>query len=130
MRLLLDSCTFLWLIWDEPELSQEARARIADPRNEVYLSSISVWEILLKHQGGRLALSKRIDPERFYIEQREAHRVIPLPLDEEAVAQMIKLPPLHRDPFDRMLICQAIAHGLVVCTPDRAIQQYPVRTLW
>ena len=130
MRLLLDSCTFLWLIWDEPELSQEIRAHIADPHNEVYLSSISVWEILLKHQAGRLALSKPIDPERFYIEQREAHHIAPLPLTEEAVAQMIKLPPLHRDPFDRMLICQAIAYGLVVCTPDRAIQQYPVRTLW
>lgn len=130
MKLLLDSCTFLWLIWDEPELSHEARLRIADPRNEVYLSAISLWEILLKHQAGRLALPKPIDPERFYIEQREAHRIAPLPLAEEAVVQMVKLPALHRDPFDRMLICQAIAHGLVVCTPDRAIQQYPVRTLW
>jgi PIN domain nuclease of toxin-antitoxin system len=130
VKLLLDSCTFLWLIWDEPELSHEARLRIADPRNEVYLSAISLWEILLKHQAGRLALPKPIDPERFYIEQREAHRIAPLPLAEEAVVQMVKLPALHRDPFDRMLICQAIAHGLVVCTPDRAIQQYPVRTLW
>lgn len=130
MRLLLDSCTFLWLIWDEPELSHEARTRIADPRNEVYLSSIALWEILLKHQAGRLTLAKPIDPARHYIEQREAHRIAPLPLTEEAVAQMIKLPPLHRDPFDRILICQAIAHGLVVCTPDRAIQQYPVRTVW
>lgn len=130
MRLLLDSCTFLWLIWDEPELSEKARIHIADPHNEVYLSSISVWEILLKHQAGRLALFKPVDPERFYIEQREAHRIAPLPLTEEAVAQMVKLPPLHRDSFDRMLVCQAIAHGLVVCTPDRAIQQYPVRTLW
>jgi PIN domain nuclease of toxin-antitoxin system len=130
VRLLLDSCTFLWLIWDEPELSHEARIQIADPRNEVYLSSISLWEILLKHQAGRLALAKPIDPERYYVEQREAHRIAPLPVTEEAVVQMIKLPLIHRDPFDRMLICQAIAHGLVVCTPDRSIQQYPVRTLW
>ncbi|MFN3920549.1 MAG: type II toxin-antitoxin system VapC family toxin, partial [Methylohalobius sp.] len=79
MRLLLDSCTFLWLIWDEPELSQKARAHIANPVNEVYLSPISLWEILLKHQAGRLALSRAVDPERYYIEQREAHRIAPLP---------------------------------------------------
>lgn len=130
MRPLLDSCTFLWLLWDEPELSQDTRASIADPHNEVYLSSISLREILLKHQASCLALSQPIDRERYDVEQREAHRLAPLPLTEEAVAQMIKVPPLHRDPFDRMLIRQAIAHGLVICTPDRAIQQYPVRTLW
>jgi PIN domain nuclease of toxin-antitoxin system len=130
VRLLLDSCTFLWMIWDEPELTARARALIADPRNEVYLSAISLWEILVKHQAGRLELRQPVEPARFYAAQREAHRISPLPLEEEAVAQLTKLPNLHRDPFDRMLICQAIAHGLAVLTPDAAIQRYPVRTVW
>jgi len=130
VRLLLDSCAFLWMIWDEPELTARARALIADPRNEVYLSAISLWEILVKHQTGRLELRQPVEPARFYAEQREAHRISPLPLEEEAVAQLAKLPNLHRDPFDRMLICQAIAHGLAVLTPDAAIQRYPVRTVW
>ncbi len=130
MRLLLDSCTFLWLIWDEPELPPTARDAIADAGNQIFLSTASLWEITVKHLAGRLVLRRAVDPARFYVEQRQAHGVDPLPIEEDAVAQLPKLPALHRDPFDRMLICQAIAHGLTVLTPDEAIRRYPVRTFW
>ncbi len=62
--------------------------------------------------------------------QRKAHGIEPLPIDEEAALHVARLPNLHRDPFDRMLVAQAVLHGLVVMTPDDAIRQYAVRTLW
>lgn len=131
MRLLLDSCTFLWLVGQRAALPEPVREAIADPDNDCFLSAASLWEILIKHRGGRLEIDSRgLPAERFLIEQREAHGVDPLPVDEQAVAQLPKLPDLHRDPFDRILICQAITHGLTLVTPDEAIRRYPVRTMW
>jgi PIN domain nuclease of toxin-antitoxin system len=130
VSLLLDTCTFLWLITDDPALSAPARAAIEDPANAVYVSAASLWEMLVKHRLGRLTISVATAPAQYLVAQRDRHGLESLPITEEAVTQLPKLPELHRDPFDRILICQAIAHGLVVCTPDRAIQQYPVRTVW
>jgi PIN domain nuclease of toxin-antitoxin system len=128
---LLDSCSFLWLIGQSSELSSAAREAIAAPENTCFVSSAALWEILIKHQAGRLHIEAGgSPPERFLIEQRAAHGIEPLAIDEEAVAQLPKLPALHRDPFDRILICQAIAEGLIIVTPDEAIRRYPVRTLW
>jgi PIN domain nuclease of toxin-antitoxin system len=69
-------------------------------------------------------------PERFIPFQRESHGIAALPLDEEATLYLNRLPAHHRDPFDRMLICQAIVDGLMILTPDELITQYPVRTTW
>ena len=128
MRLLLDTVAFLWLVADPDELSRRAREAVVDPANEVFLSAVSTWEIVVKHALRRLPLPEPID--RFIPTQRDRHGVDSLPLDEESTLQLARLPALHRDPFDRMLICQAIAHGLVIVTPDRDVQRYPVRTLW
>lgn len=88
------------------------------------LSVVSVWEISVKHSLGKLALPTPLD--RFISTQRELHGISVLPLDERAVFHLHKLPSLHRDPFDRMLICQAIEHGLVLVTVDEAVRRYPV----
>jgi len=128
MKLLLDTCTFLWVIKDAAELSDTAKVLFSDPENEIYLSSISMWEILVKYQLGRLPLPQQ--PEQFLIEQRKLHRIEPLPLQEEAIMQLIRLPEYHKDPFDRMLICQAITHKLAILTPDQTIKQYPIHTIW
>jgi len=128
MRLLLDTCTFLWIAAGSNELSDPARAAYADPANEVLLSAVSAWEIAMKNVLGKLPLPEA--PVRYIPAVRSRHRISPLALDEEAALQLPKLPGLHRDPFDRMLVCQAIAHGLDIVTPDPAITQYPVRTLW
>lgn len=128
MRVLLDTCTFLWLAADAPQLSSRARDLFQDPANEVYLSSVAPWEIAVKYSLGRLPLPT--PPERFVPAQRERHGIAPLPLDEESVLQAHRLPALHRDPFDRMLVCQAIVHGMAILTPDPLVVQYPVRTLW
>jgi PIN domain nuclease of toxin-antitoxin system len=128
MKLLLDTCTFLWLAADADGLSRQARELFRDPAHEVYLSSVAAWEIGVKYALGRLPLPAA--PERFVPSQREHHGISELPLDEESVLQAHRLPSLHRDPFDRMLICQAIVHGMAILTPDPLIAQYPVRILW
>lgn len=98
------------------------------PDNRVFLSAVSVWEIAVKHALDRLRLS---DPPDVWVpRERARHGIDPLPVDEEAVLQLPRLPGLHRDPFDRMLVCQAIAGGLVLLTPDRDVVQYPVRSRW
>jgi PIN domain nuclease of toxin-antitoxin system len=111
-----------------PELSERARDLFSDPSNDVYLSAVSVWEIALKHFLGRLTLPE--PPDVFIPAQRNQHDVEPLALEEEAALHSIRLPLLHRDPFDRMLICQALVHGLVILTPDELIRRYPVRSMW
>lgn len=128
MKLLLDTCTFLWVTADSSELSANARRLFSDPANEVFLSVASAWEIIVKNKLGRLPLPE--PPHEFIPKYRQLHEIAPLSLAEEAVLQLSRLPDYHKDPFDRILICQAIADGLVILTPDRHITQYPVRTAW
>lgn len=128
MKLLLDTCTFLWVVAGDAALSGKVRQLFADPANEVYLSVISAWEIALKNALGKLPLPR--PPATFVPEQRARHQIESLTLDEGAALTVARLPDLHRDPFDRMLTAQAIVGGLTVLTPDPLIQQYPVPTLW
>lgn len=127
MKLLLDTCTFLWLAGGGT-LSAGAAAGVRDPANDVLLSAVSVWEICSKHRAGRLPLPE--SPDRLIPTERGLRGVEELAFDEASALQVLRLPPLHRDPFDRMLISQAIAHGLAIVTPDPAISQYPVRVVW
>ena len=128
MKLLLDTCTALWAAIDAPQLSRNARELFKDPGNEAYLSAISAWEICLKYAMGKLPLPS--PPEVFIPELRKQGILQSLPVDEAATLHLNRLPALHRDPFDRMLICQAIAEGMVIVTPDENIRRYPVRTAW
>ncbi|MCP4749812.1 MAG: type II toxin-antitoxin system VapC family toxin [Proteobacteria bacterium] len=128
MKILLDTCTFLWIITDDSRLSQKARSLFRNQDSEVFLSAVSAWEITLKNGLGRLDLPK--SPEQYIPEQRERHQISSLDLKEEATFYLSKLPDLHKDPFDRILICQAIVADLVILTPDQLITQYPLRTSW
>ena len=128
MRLLLDTCTFLWIAAGSNELSDRASAAYADPANEVFLSAVSAWEIAIKNALGKLPLPEA--PVRYIPAVRSRHGISPLALDEEAALQLPKLPGLHRDPFDRMLVCQALASGFTILTPDREISAYPVKVAW
>lgn len=128
MKVLLDTCTFLWVAGEPGRLSPEARDMFRDPGNEVFLSAASVWEISVKYGLGRLPLPE--PPSRYLPDLRERHGVLSLPIDEEAASQVAALPHPHRDPFDRMLVCQALVGGMVILTPDPLIAEYPVRTRW
>jgi PIN domain nuclease of toxin-antitoxin system len=126
MKLLLDTCTFIWLLTGERPLP--ARVRTALATGEVYLSTVCAWEMALKFTKGQLRLSE--PPERLVPAARARYGFASLAIDEESALHVVKLPPLHRDPFDRMLVSQAIVHGLTIATSDPAILQYPARTIW
>jgi len=127
MRILLDTHIFLWFISNDIRLSTDVRDSIRDLDNEVYLSAVSVWEAIVKYQLGKLSLPEH--PETYLPKQRNLHQILSLDLDESSVAQLAKLPPLHRDPFDRMLICQALQNDLTIATVDGAVRAYSVRVM-
>jgi PIN domain nuclease of toxin-antitoxin system len=128
LRLLLDTCTFLWAVDGHARLTETAREAIANPDNEVYLSAVSAWEIAVKQARGNLTLTE--PASRYVPKYRKSLGVLELPLDESSALEVGRLPAMHKDPFDRMLVCQAIAHGLTIVTPDPLITQYPARTVW
>jgi PIN domain nuclease of toxin-antitoxin system len=126
VKVLLDTCTFIWLITGEQRLTAAARAAIET--GEVYLSTVSAWEIVVKFAKGQLRLTE--PPDRLVPAARARYGLSTLPIDEASALHVVKLPPLHADPFDRMLVSQAIVHGLTIVTPDPEITRYPARTLW
>lgn len=124
MKLLLDTHIFLWYISGNSNLNQSWKAQIQDPANDVYLSVASVWETTIKYQIGKLPLPASAD--RYLPEQRIRHQIGSLLIDEETIAQLSTLPSLHRDPFDRILISQALQHDLTLVTVDGDILGYPI----
>ncbi len=128
MKLLLDTCTFLWVTKGSEALSPSAVDAFSDPQNIVYLSAVSAWEINVKYRLGKLPLP--LSPDKFIPKERKRHLVTRLDLSEQDTLHLCKLPTPHKDPFDRMLVCQAIEHSLTILTPDPLITQYPIRYLW
>ena len=128
MKLLLDTCTFLWTLTGVPALPARVRDVIRNGDNEVYLSAASAWEIALKHGAGKLILPDH--PDRYIPAIRGERGIAELSIDEESVLHASRLPWLHRDPFDRLLVSQAIVHGMIILTPDPIVARYPARTMW
>ena len=128
MKLLLDTCTFLWALSGVPPLPPGVAAMVRNPDNEVFLSAVSAWEIGIKYAAGKLVLPEH--PERYVPTMRAERGFTALPIDEESTLHASRLPNLHRDPFDRLLVSQAIVHGMTILTSDRLITQYPARTFW
>jgi len=127
MKLLLDTHIFLWFISGDAKLPIHLQNSIRDLNNDVYLSCISVWEATVKYQLGKLPLPA--SPEIYLPKQRQQHLINSLNLDEETIAQLVNLPLLHRDPFDRILICQALQNNMTIVTLDSAIHAYSVNIL-
>jgi PIN domain nuclease of toxin-antitoxin system len=130
VRLLLDTHAFLWWITDDPRLSEEARRRIADPQDEVLLSAVSAWELAIKAGLGRLALPTGADLEDVVRRQVEVNRLEVLPVQLSHALRVGRLPPHHRDPFDRLLVAQALVEGVPLVSADPALAPYPVEILW
>jgi len=128
LKLLLDTCAFLWFLEDSPQLSPAARAHVENPENEVYLSAISVWEIARKYAQGKISLPSH--PAILVPALRQDSGIASLPLTEADALAAEKLQLFHKDPFDRMLIAQALIGGMAIVTSDRAFEPYPVRTIW
>ena len=129
MSLLLDTHALLWWLADDPRLSAPARQAIGDAENPVLVSAASLWEIATKQRIGKMP-------------HLTSDFVLRLPdvLAEERMAELAvnarhavragQHAAAHRDPFDRMLVSQAIVHGLTILTPDTLVTQYPGRTTW
>ena len=128
MRLLLDTHTFLWLVGGDPRLSAAARALLDDSGNDLYLSIASPWELAIKVGTGKLTLAR---PVREYIETYLAPtRVTLMPVTMAHIGVVATLPRHHGDPFDRLIISQAIAENVGVVSVDPAFDAYPIVRRW
>ena len=128
MRALLDTHTFLWWNLDAPRLSQTSRDLLGDGDNELLLSVVSVWEIAIKHARGRLDLPK---PPAEYLPERIAHYGYDaLRVEVGHALQAGRLPAHHSDPFDRLLIAQALVERLPILSADPHFARYGVEVIW
>ncbi len=109
-------------------LSEGARRAVLDNDNNVFLSAASTWEIAIKYAAGKLKLAA--PPSVFVPTKRADLALRELAIDERCALRVGQLPPHHSDPFDRMLVAQAILHGMALVSPDPLIQQYTVWTIW
>ena len=123
MRLLLDSHVALWWLSDPEKLTAEARLAIASIENEVYLGSASLWELHLKAAKGKLNIPPTLS------EALAEQEIDELKITWKHTELTRTLPSIHHDPFDRLLIAQALEEGLTLVTRDELIQQYKVPTL-
>jgi len=127
MKLLIDTHVFLWYITADPKLPATFMVAIQDASNEVFLSVVSVWEAVIKHNLGKLSLPH--SPADYLPQQRAAHGIESLSVGEGAMPHLATLSPLHRTPFDRLLIAQAMQHNLTLATVDTIFATYPVQLL-
>jgi len=122
MRLLLDTHLLLWAVGPDERLPAQARRLMSDADNELCFSVASIWEVAIKHGRGR---------DDFQVDPRLLRRELvdnlyrELPVTGEHAAAIASLPPLHRDPFDRMLVAQSMVEGIMLLTSDPLVAQYP-----
>ena len=128
MRLLLDTNIFLRMMLDETLLTPTAKAAIADHNNEVYVSAVCAWEIAIKMAIGKLRLA---DPIEFFMSEgmRNA-KAIELPIRTVHTVRVASFPLYHRDPFDRLLMAQALVESLTIVTSDRQFASYGLPIVW
>jgi PIN domain nuclease of toxin-antitoxin system len=128
MKLLVDTHTYIWWGIDPAKLSLTAADALSQTESEIYVSVVSLWEMAIKSQLGKLTLP--VPLQVFAARLREENRVRTLPVAETHVYAHTALSAIHRDPFDRMLVAQSLSEGLVLVTRDPRIREYGIPTLW
>jgi len=128
VRILLDTCTFIWLASDPRQLGPVAKAALDDHHKERFLSLASVWEIVLKYYSGKLPLPRM--PEDWIEEQTRIQDITILNLERGVIYKSGKLPPVHRDPFDRMIAADALFHKMPILTPNAPYLEYGCQVIW
>ena len=128
MKVLLDTHAFLWLMSDDPNLSITAKKIFLDSDNDILLSAVSGFEIAVKHGLGKLKLSE--PPVTFMRKRIDNNNLIELPITMAHATHLQNLPQHHRDPFDRLLIAQAMVEGIALLTADKQLSAYPVECIW
>jgi PIN domain nuclease of toxin-antitoxin system len=128
MQLLLDTHVFLWWVDNDQRLSERARLIITDGANELFLSAASSWEIAIKAQLGKLILPANL--EQFISKELDENYITIMPIQLSHTLAIYRLPVLHRDPFDRMLVTQSQFENIPILTADPLIKQYNVQSIW
>jgi len=128
MRYLLDTHTFLWMAADPASLSQKTSKIVREIGNLLYLSAASGWEITMLWQLKRLELPD--EPQRFIPEAMQKLAVLPLPIGFQTAISAVMLPLIHRDPFDRILIAEAMKEKMIVLTKDKTFGEYGIQSVW
>ncbi len=130
MRLLLDTHAFLWFITNDPQLSATAHGLISDPQNDVLISPASYWEVAIKVSIGKYPLA--VPFEVFIAEGIDGNdfEILPLEVRHAAALATLPFPKNHRDPFDRLIVAQAMAEGIALVSVDPKLDAYPIQRLW
>jgi PIN domain nuclease of toxin-antitoxin system len=128
MRILLDTHAIVWWATGDRNLSRKARVTIADPQTEVFISIASAWEIQIKASLTKLTLNESVDALYRSLIIDQGFRMIGIELGD--IDHLSKLPPHHRDPFDRMLVAQSLRGDFTLVTKDSLVSAYGARTLW
>lgn len=128
MKYLFDTDVMFWFLEDSDELGKKTRQILKNGENVLYWSAASYWELTVKLSLGKLQLRKGW--QAFLEHEKNVNRILDLPIYERHCAPHVTLPWIHRDPFDRLLICQAISEKLILLTKDETLHQYPVKTAW
>jgi len=128
MKLLLDTHALLWFVWNHPNLSATGLSLITDPKNTLLFSAASVWEIAIKVSIGKFTLA---DPYDVFMNQAISTTGLTiLPIEVRHAATLAALPRHHRDPFDRMLVAQALVETMPLVSTDAVFDAYGVNRLW
>lgn len=128
MRLLLDTHSFLWFVLNDAQLSPAAAALIANPQNHIEISPATYWEIAIKVGLGKYVLADALDV--FIERELAANDFHILPIEPRHAAPLTTLPLHHRDPFDRLIIAQALTEQIPIVSADTAFDAYPITRLW
>ncbi len=128
MQILIDTHALLWLITDDKKLSKNSKNYFTDPKNELYFSMASFWEICIKTSIGKLSLSTNW--EQTIKDELSFNSVQLLPISTKHCIQVSKLPFYHRDPFDRLIIAQAVVEEFYVMSIDEHFEHYPISLIW
>lgn len=123
MKLLLDTHIFLWFIGDDSQLSESFHQEIKNSDNEIFLSVVSIWECVIKYQLGKLSFPEH--PDSYLPKKRKQHLIKSIIVDENSLVYLKKLDLLHKDPFDRLLMCQSLQYNLTIVTEDQTVLAYP-----
>ena len=125
---LLDTTPLIYLMSQEESVPPSVRRELADPKSEVFYSQVSLWEIQIKYQLGKLTMSD--EPATVLPRELARYGFTQLDLTVAAIYGLSRLPPAHKDPFDRILIVQAKLTGATLVSPDKAFSKYPIEVFW
>lgn len=128
MKLLLDTQAFLWFALDAPNLSATARAHIVDPAHDKYVSPATFWEVAIKIRTGKYTLAQPYAD--FFRQGIYANGFSILPIEIAHTERVATLPLHHRDPFDRLIVAQAMAEGMTIISSDAQLDAYGVPRIW